>query len=496
MSAARRAETLKRALASIFRDRRGAVAIWAALIAPVLLGVAALAVDVSRLYNLDAELQTAADALARAGAVELDGRSDSIDRATAAISNLVVNDQRFSDAGRSQVGVDHLTFLTSIPSNDDTPIDLSAATADPALARFVQVVVRPEHFTSILPPQVATGLAHALVRAEAVGGRTGRICNAAPLFVCDPYEGDSQTLATALENRAVRGRLVALKSVGGGGTYYPGNFGYLDPPNGGGASDMRDLFAQSHPATCFDQRGVTMRTGAVSSVSQGLNVRFDMYDGPLSGKKGDPEYAPALNVTKGYAGAKCNSSPDVRAMALPRDACFASGNCPYLDGRMGDGAWDVVSYMQVNHGAPATASIAGVTYSFNYATHTVSPQPRPTRYEVYRWEIESGRIPGQSGYSASTTPEVGTPRCYSGGVLADEPDRRVISVAVLQCRALDAQYGISGGSTPPLPTSGFAKVFITEPMGSGPDDAIWGEIVGLLGNGLDSQSHDQIEVRR
>jgi hypothetical protein len=179
-------------------------------------------------------------------------------------------------------------------------------------------------------------------------------------------------------------------------------------------------------------------------------------------------------------------------MGLPRDNCFASGTCPNLGGRMGDGVWDIVSYMQVNHGSPASATIAGVAYSFNYTARTVSPSPRPTRYEVYRWEIDNNKIPGQTGYGASTTPEVGTPRCYSGGAVPTEPDRRVLSVAVLQCQALDAQYGISGGSTPPVPATAFAKVFITEPMGSD----IWGELIGIFGNGVDSQARDQIEVRR
>lgn len=485
-----------RLLAKFLGNQRGAVAVWAALIGPVLVGVGALAVDVSRVYNLDADLQTAADAMARAGAVELDGRSDSISRATSAVNNLVSNDQRFSNQGRGPVAIESIRFLASIPASDAEAIDPASETSDPAEAKFVEVTVRPERLTTLLPPQIASGVVGVTVKAHAVGGRTSRICNAAPLFVCDPFEDTGQTLAEALEDRAVRGRLIALRAKGGTSSYFPGNFGFLETPSGGGASDLRDMFAKANPAACFDQTGVLMRTGAVTSVSQGLNVRFDIYDGSFSGKKNDPEYAPALNVTKGYSGSSCGSSADASAMGLPRDSCFAAGSCPNLGGRMGDGAWDVVRYMEVNHGAPASATIGGVTYAFNYVARTVTPAPRPTRYEVYRWEIDGARIPGQSGYGVSSTPEVGTPRCYSGGALADEPDRRVISVAVLQCRALDAQYGISGGASPPLPTSGFVKVFLTEPMGSGSDDVIWGEIVGLLTNGVDSQARDQVEVRR
>jgi hypothetical protein len=194
-------------------------------------------------------------------------------------------------------------------------------------------------------------------------------------------------------------------------------------------------------------------------------------------------------------GNNCSAAPDVRALGLPRDRCFATGTCPNMGGRMGDGDWDVVTYMLVNHGKPASAVINGVTYTFNYVTGSVIPATRPTRYEVYRWEIDNDRIPGRTGYSASKTPEKGTPQCYSGGTLADHPDRRLFPVAVINCQALEAQYDISGGSSPPLPVQGFVKVFLTEPM-DGSDDTIWGEIVGMVEWGKDLVARDQVDVRR
>lgn len=486
---------MARALSRFLCDRRGAVAIWAALLAPVLIGGAALAVDVGRLYNLDADLQSAADAMARAGAVELDGSNDAIVRATAAVDNLVHNDQRFADRSGA-VGVERLVFLSALPADDSQAVAAEDETTDPAQARYIQVAVRPERVTTIFPAQALSALARINLRAESTGGRTARVCNAAPLFICDPFEDSETTLAEAVNDRAVRGRLVQLRGKGGGAKYGPGNFGFLQPPGGGGASALREMFAQAHPAACFDQRGVELRPGQISSVSQGLNVRFDLYEGSFSKNKNDPEYAPAANVTKGYTGGACSASPNAQAMGLPRDACFASGNCPNMGGRMGDGNWDFVRYMQVNHGAPPSVTIADVTYSLNYSAKTVSPSPKPTRYEVYRWEIDSGHIPGQAGYGASQTPEIGTPRCFTGGAASDQPDRRLLTVAVLQCRKLDAAYGMNGNSTPPLPASGFVKVFLTEPMGSGSDDIIWGEIVGMLENGVDAQARNQVEVRR
>ena len=486
---------MTRALTRFFSDRRGAVAVWAALLAPVLIGGVALAVDVGRLYNLDADLQSAADAMARAGAAELDGSADAILRATAAVDNLVRNDQRFADKSGA-VGVQRVIFLSGLPADDSQAVGADAETTDPAEARYIQIAVKPERVTTMFPAQALSALARINLQAESTGGRTARVCNAAPLFICDPYEDTGTSLAEALNDRTIRGRLVQLRGKGGSAKYGPGNFGFLQPPGGGGAKALSEMFAQAHPAACFDQRGVELRPGQISSVSQGLNVRFDMYDGSFSKMKNDPEYAPAANVTKGYTGGACNASPNGQAMGLPRDACFATGTCPHMGGRMGDGDWDFVQYMQVNHGSPSSVTIGEVTYSLNYAAKSVSPSSKPTRFEVYRWEIDSGRIPGQSGYGASKTPEVGVPRCFSGGVAADQPDRRLLTVAVLQCRKLDAEYGMNGNSTPPLPASGFVKVFLTEPMGSGPDDSIWGEIVGMLENGVDAQARNQIEVRR
>lgn len=476
-------------------NRRGAVAVWAALLAPVLIGGAALAVDVARIHNLDAELQTAADAMARAGAVELDGSQDAIIRATAAVESLARNETRFSDTP-GVIGVDSLIFLDGLPADDRQAVGADAQTVDPAQAKYIQVAVRPERITTIFPATAMAALARVSLRAESTGGRTARVCHAAPLFICDPYEDSETTLSAALADRSVRGRLVQLRGKGSNAKFSPGNFGFLQPPGGHGANQLREMFAQIRPAACFDERGVELGPGQISSVSQAFNVRFDLYEGSFSSKKNDPEYPPALNVTKGYSGGRCNSSESAQAMGLPRDACFANGTCPHMGGRMGDGNWDFVRYMEVNHGSPSSATIAGVSYTFNYAARTVSPVPKPTRYEVYRWEIDSSRIPGQAGYGASGTVEVGTPRCYAGGAMSDEPDRRLITVAVLQCRKLDAEFGMNGASSPPLPTSGFVKVFLTEPMGSGADDIIWGEITGLLENGVDSQARHQVEVRR
>ena len=423
-------------LAGFARKEGGAVAVWAAFMAPPLMGAAALAVDMARVYSLEAEMQTAADALARAGAVELDGQSSAITRATRAINNLVENEKRFGVSGISGVEIEPPRFLTALPANDGLAVPATLVTTDPKRARFVEVTTRPERLNTLFPADLVTGLMQVTVRATSVGARSARMCGAAPIFICNPVEGEGQTLGEALESGNFRGRLMKLR---GDGTYAPGQFGYLVPPTGHGASDLKDLFAHVNPASCYEASGVTLRTGKISSTDQGVNTRFGVYKGSYKAS----EYPPAANVNE-----------------YPEDSCFLNGSCD----RMGDGVWDFGAYMASQHPRVMSAEIGGETYTFSGAAVTPSNR-RPTRFEVYRWEIaQAGRTPG-------------------------DPDRRLMPVAVLNCQSENL-------SAANVPVQGFAKVFLTRQMGSGDDNVIWGEIVGLLKPGADPQARDQVDVRR
>jgi len=425
-------------LAAFGRKESGAVALWAALVAPPLIGAAALALDMARVYSLEAEMQTAADALARAGAVELDGQSDAIERATAAIEDLVRNDKRFGESGFSEVTVGAPRFLSALPSSDDQAVPAALVTTDSRNARFVEVTATPENLRTLFPPQLFTGMIKVSVTATSVGSRSGRMCGAAPLFICNPAEDTGQTLGEALESEGFRGRLLKLR---GDGQYAPGQFGYLEPPGGNGASELKKLFAEVSPASCYDSAGVTLRTGMISSVDQGMNTRFGVYKGSYKAS----DYPAANNVS-----------------SYPADSCFAAGTCE----RTGDGVWDFAGYMTTTYPSKGTAVIAGTSYAFNKAAGTATPSDRrPSRYDVYRWELE------QAGLSAG------------------DPDRRLMPVAVLNCRSENL-------SAANVPVQAFAKVFLTAPMGSGEANVIWGEVVGLLKPGADRQARDQVDVRR
>lgn len=479
----------------------GSVAIWAALSMPFVIGGGALSVDMSRIYNMDNELQSASDALSKAGAAELDQRSDSLVRASRAIERLVSNDQRFSKDGFSQVEVDTTRYLKALPPNDYDLITDAYMTTIPSEARYVEVKVKPETVNTLFPTNFVAKIANVSMSAKSVAGFDQTICETAPVFICNPAENSGQSIYELLEERSFRRRQVQFISSGGRNSQYgPGNFGYLDPFGGNSdASKITDAIAIDKPQTCFSKSmGVRLRPGAISSVRHGLNTRFDIYEGSFKKKSTDISYAPAANVVKGYAGNNsCSTKPDDDAIGLPRDICFEAGNCSDADGRLGNGDWDFIDYMRLNHNYRNSITIENVTYTINYGAETLTPSQPPSRYALYRWEIDNNAIPGPKNYGKfANSPEEGQPICHSSGPSQITEDRRIIHVALLNCGEIENSGQSMAGRTDSLPVETFVKVFVTEPMGQGKDNVLWGEIVGPVVQGVDSVSNDQITVVR
>src|ERR1700733_13572374 len=125
--------TIKR----LWNDRDGVVLPYVAVMLIAIIGLSALALDASRLMSVQTQLQNAADALALAGAAELDRRPDSIIRAEAAIRGLIANP--VSGTGIEQVAqVSNIDLLRSLPPSDDLPITTDNLTDDPTLAAYIQ----------------------------------------------------------------------------------------------------------------------------------------------------------------------------------------------------------------------------------------------------------------------------------------------------------------------------------------------------------------------
>src|SRR5437899_10426056 len=73
------------------KDISGVILPYAALLLTVMVGLSALAIDAGRQVSLQTQMQAVADALALAGARELNQQAGAQGRATNAINNLVSN---------------------------------------------------------------------------------------------------------------------------------------------------------------------------------------------------------------------------------------------------------------------------------------------------------------------------------------------------------------------------------------------------------------------
>src|SRR2546423_13941531 len=97
--------TLANVARSFCADTQGVILPYVTLMLVVIIGVSVLALDGSRYMSLQTQLQNGADALALAGAAELDRTPTAIERATRAINRLITNSSLFGSESDRNVRV-------------------------------------------------------------------------------------------------------------------------------------------------------------------------------------------------------------------------------------------------------------------------------------------------------------------------------------------------------------------------------------------------------
>jgi Flp pilus assembly protein TadG len=523
------------------KDQSGVALVYVTMCLPVIVAMGLLAIDMGRVNNLQSTLQHGADALALAGAGELDLLPNAVARSERAIDTLI--NSNTAQFATTAVTVDQAAvttcYLATLPANDASPIDTGLClnkgdAASSTSARFVRVLVTPQTFNTIFPASLFGGGNSGTVGAEATAGFQAAVCKFTPMFMCNPYEaaGNSDILRSVelldhFADPAKRKRLINMKQTGGNSAqYFPGNFGWLVPASGSqSASVLREQVGMANPPACFVANGVELRTGNIESIRFGFNTRFDQYDGPMNSKSSDSAFRPAQNVRRGGANDKANGkggpcnpddedkrdlpfppNPPSPANAVPhfgylyKDACFYTNSCTLMGGRMGDGNWNKQLYWDKLHDGVATtlpAAIAGANVS---------------RYDVYRYELSTPttytNFVERDSWTTGNGGEKGNPRCYGGAAstLSDNPDRRIFHAAVLNCQALNASgtYGpIHGGSGNLLPVVAFAQFFLTEPVGGDKnntavaDGDVWAEMVRIDKPGeANSVARDLVQLYR
>ena len=495
-----------RTIQAFWRDQSGIALILVAIMLPVIIGFSLLVIDMSRANTLHNDLQKAADAFALAAAAELDGQSGAWARAERAMDRLVENESYFSTAGVTTLkagqrgGTANINsagniswrFLKELPQNDADAVDLAQlADATPATGekhtRFIEVTVTPTEFRTIFPPSFLTGNAASNsfnVGATAVAGFSSSVCDYTPVFICNPYEDTSVTggvtLEQAAQTREYRRRQIKLR---GDGFYMPGNFAFLKAPDGNGAKALERMLASSKPLACYSRQGVDTEPGQnAGPVKNGLNTRFGINTGYTGA-----EYGPAVNVRKGARnGDKCVKDNKVnyetdpnKGIGLEPDSCHVSGTCTMMGGRMGAGNWNFARYWAANHpGRAVPPELSGTGANM------------PTRYEVYRYEIDNNIYQDKA-----VSGETGIPAC---GTPVTNVDRRILYGAILDCKALQDSGLKFSGRLEGVPVRAFGSFFITEPIKDGKD--IYVELVDITGKGgrgtLDNFLRDEAQLYR
>jgi hypothetical protein len=285
--------------------QRGAIAVMTALFVVVLIGFAALALDLGRLYVLRTEMQNAVDAAAMAAAAELDYKEHAIyDARVAAKEAFTAHIGRFAEK-QELLTTDTLpdsafTFYEWIGSEYDgsppNPCDKSedpnkCRTTEDDKAGYVKVKLDPDlldaanegHYrislfflpvlSLITDDEVAMT---ASTKVFAVAGNGGpMLCNLPPLLICNPAEEVGGKPLKA-------GQMVKLKEQGAG-AWQPGNFGFLQPFHEYTGSANKDLaIGMGSDEPGCTKPFVSTSTGNVSSYGRyGINTRFGIYDGSM-----------------------------------------------------------------------------------------------------------------------------------------------------------------------------------------------------------------------
>ncbi|RWO88219.1 TadE/TadG family type IV pilus assembly protein [Mesorhizobium sp.] len=449
---------------AFWNDQRGVAMILVAIMLPVLIGFALLAIDMSRANGLHNDLQKGVDALALATAAELDGRADSITRANLAATTLLTNKTKFSTAGDHTLAPADITitYLTGIPASDSTALTAAGvdadgvnwASTDPKAVSFSLVTVNPSvlaadgagAFEAIFPASVVSGNNTFDIKPQAVAGFVQSICETVPIFMCNPFETTDPLTSKTIQQAFAAGltysreyRILKVDSNPG-----PGNFGLID----NSLASLRDALAVGTAGTCYQRDKLTTKTGVtLGQVNAGLNVRFDIYSTSLKSHDTDWQYRPASNVRKGVdKTANCNKykpNTDGTAMALPPGDGFDSAT------GMTNSTWDRSNYWLINHGA-AYPSIPSIT-------NPTGASVPASRYDVYKYEIANGLVGDKS---LAPTKETGVPACFKGATPTLDPDRRLLNMAIVNCIANQAK--INGHVQ--LKPDGYASVFINSPI--------------------------------
>lgn len=323
---------------SLARDEGGAVAVMLALMLAALLGVMALAMDLGQAWNLETELQHAADACALAGVTQLDGKDGARARAIEACvvdlaPALIDNEQRFATDGKGPdvtfskdktIDADGIAINPDIKFYTQLPIEVANIATSDVEARLIEANVAPRTVDFSFSAVVGA-VTSASPSARAVAGWETMSCDNPPMMMCNPNEtvneatgesnGEGFNLYTDCPDNlrfgdardvSCVGRGVTMKEHGTGAGLYPGEFGFLSLSvldfegnvidQVAGANVLKEFLASVSMEKKCTGNWVQTEPGDMIVLGKYINVRFDMYW--RDAERNDENYQPAGNTIK------------------------------------------------------------------------------------------------------------------------------------------------------------------------------------------------------
>ncbi len=434
---------------SLWKDRRGSVAIYTAVVGTMMIGSAVLAIDYGRLTVLRTQMQNAADAAALAGAAQLDAQANAINRAIDVAQGAAQQPNGIAGA----LAVSSVQVLQRLPG--------TAATTDQN-AVFVQVTMEPENanilFQPILDLLSSAGSPETITLTATATARSNPVlCPPPAILACT----DQLDALVNISSPDFAGRQLALRQSD---LAIEGPFGkvaffhMLCPPGSPGCNSAQSsAFIASVGANQCSTSTVSVVQGGQSqaAIDDGINPRFADGATPV----------PAGNVIY-YA----------------RDGVFYTLEPGELDGGgYGGGDWFPAVYWTDRHGGAALP--ADLTEATRYQVNlyelgeSFARKGKQTLYPV------PASVP--AGFSTVTSPGISIPTATGGEDPTDEaldgvPDPPAVPSTDFKRRVITAAVGTCEGaaddlSQPIIIKSRFIEMLISE---RSQDSIIFGEVIG------------------
>ncbi|WP_312520400.1 pilus assembly protein TadG-related protein [Massilia sp.] len=276
-----------------FCYQSGAIAVMAAFALIIIIAFFGLALDLSRLYNRKVELQSVADTLALAAAMELNGTEQGVEAALAKAAERL--NGTVAGALTYQYGSHNLAWSADairFAASPDGPWDSASATTGRAgTLLYAKADTRGLAGThgavETFFARFFSDLSWVSVDAQAVAGRSA--LGITPLGICALRPGEPhRDHGGELEEYGFRrGVSYNLTQLGPDSTQPPQIF--LIDPRGGSASDA--TAERAAPYVCTGTVDIVQVSGTdvrlagpfpLADLSHHLNSRFDLYSAPFA----------------------------------------------------------------------------------------------------------------------------------------------------------------------------------------------------------------------